>query len=177
MEEFSDESDYFEGEEYRLQPYQFEPTNDSLTVSESSSSDSEYDGEEDAIPDVSDWCRCDQCIPMPTANECRCCRTMNIVDQKTEGLQCITEHEGFQVNCLNIHVLETSYYEYVLDRGQLEEDQLIHELYRYLAYRRFTRWVYGLLSKKCRKVIPSCAVKAIRDTFPSEEYCGFKYPQ
>jgi hypothetical protein len=55
MEHFSDESDFFEGEEYTIQPYQFELTNDSLTVSESSSSDSEYDGEEDAIPDVSDW--------------------------------------------------------------------------------------------------------------------------
>jgi hypothetical protein len=48
MEDFSDESDYFEGEEYTIQPYQFEATNDSSTVSE-------YDDEEDAIPHVSDW--------------------------------------------------------------------------------------------------------------------------
>jgi hypothetical protein len=55
MEDFSDESDSFEGEEYTIQPYQFGPTNDSSTGSESSSSDMEYDGEEDAIPHASDW--------------------------------------------------------------------------------------------------------------------------
>lgn len=54
---------------------------------------------------------------------------------------------------------------------------LCFSVYRYIAYRRFTRWMYGLLGRKQRKVIPSCAVMAIRDRFPSEEYCGFKYPQ
>jgi hypothetical protein len=54
---------------------------------------------------------------------------------------------------------------------------LFFRLYRYIAYRRFTRWVYGLLGKRNRRVVPACAVKAIREAFPSEEYAGFKYPE
>ena len=49
----------------------------------------------------------------------------HIVDDKIleAKIECITLHEGFQANCLNQYVLETSYYEYV----PLEEDQLIHK--------------------------------------------------
>lgn len=66
---------------------------------------------------------------MPSADERRCCLNTNVVDGKIQAaeINCITEHEGFQVNCLNVHVLETSYYDYVLERGPLEEDQEIHE--------------------------------------------------
>lgn len=66
---------------------------------------------------------------MPTAKENKCCRHTNVVDGKIEelDLECITEHEGFIVNCLNHYVLETSYYEYIQDNGRLEEGQFIHE--------------------------------------------------
>lgn len=116
---------------------------------------------------------------MPTLEESKCCQNTNVVDGKleAENISCITKHDGFRANCLNIHVLEASYYDYVLQSGLPEENQRIHELYRHIAYRRFTRWVYGLLGKRIRKVIPSCAVVAIREAFPSEEYCGFRYPQ
>lgn len=115
---------------------------------------------------------------MPTAKENKCCRHTNVVDGKIEelDLECITEHEGFIVNCLNHYVLETSYYEYIQDNGRLEEGQFIHELYRYLAYRRFVRWIYHRLGKKNRRILPSCVVNKIRQTFPSQNYCGFKYP-
>jgi hypothetical protein len=46
---------------------------------------------------------------------------------EAEGVPCITLHEGFQVNCLNIHVLETSYYELIHNNGPREENQEIHE--------------------------------------------------
>lgn len=66
---------------------------------------------------------------MPTVIENKCCRNTNIVDGKIEeeDLTCITDHEGFIVNCLNRHVLETSYYEYVQENGPLEENEHIHE--------------------------------------------------
>ena len=66
---------------------------------------------------------------MPTALECKCCQTTNIVDGKieTEGIDCITEHEGFQVNCLNTHVLETSYYDHIIQNGPLQEGEMVHE--------------------------------------------------
>lgn len=50
-------------------------------------------------------------------------------------------------------------------------------VYRYLAYRNFSRFVWKILGKRNRRVIPSCAVLKIRKTFPSEQYTGFQYPQ
>lgn len=116
---------------------------------------------------------------MPTLLESKCCQETNIVDGKIEeaGIQCITHHEGFEPNCLNIHVLETSFYEYLENNGPLEEHELIHNVYRYISYRRFTRWIYRVLGKKMRKVLPSCVVTSIRENFPAEQYTGFKYPK
>ena len=39
-----------------------------------------------------------------------------------------------------------------------------------------TRWCWGWLGRSVRVVLPSCAIKKIRDSFPSETYSGFKYP-
>ncbi|XP_060580322.1 P2X purinoceptor 7-like [Ruditapes philippinarum] len=181
--DFSDESELYEDDVHEIRPYMFEPRieiqNQEAEQSESDSDSSDNSSDDSYIGNVDDWCECGCCVNMPSANERKCCQSTNIVDGKAEaeGVPCITLHEGFQVNCLNIHVLETSYYEFVHDHGPREENQEIHELYRYLAYRRFTRWVYGLLSKKCRRVIPACAVNAIRTQFPSEQYSGFQYPQ
>ncbi|XP_078580082.1 uncharacterized protein LOC144864146 [Branchiostoma floridae x Branchiostoma japonicum] len=43
------------------------------------------------------------------------------------------------------------------------------------AYRQLVRWCWGWLGAKIR-VIPACAVNKIRETLPSEEFIGFKYP-
>ncbi|XP_045207039.1 uncharacterized protein LOC123559368 [Mercenaria mercenaria] len=121
-------------------------------------------------------CTCGLCSRMPTFLESGCCEVNDIVKSKMGDLHCITEHEGFIANCLNIHVLEASYYEFVENEGYPLEGQLIHETYRYLAYRRFVRWIFHRLPKKMRKVLPACVVTSIRTKFPSETYCGFKYP-
>ncbi|XP_060573125.1 P2X purinoceptor 7-like [Ruditapes philippinarum] len=179
--DFSDDSEIYDEEVNEIRPYMYEPRAVSQEEQSVSDSDSEFeDSSDDSFNgNVDEWCECGCCIHMPTAHERKCCQSTNIVDGKaeSEGVPCITLHEGFQVNCLNIHVLETSYYEFIHNNGPREENQEIHELYRYLAYRRFTRWVYGLLPRKCRRVIPACAVNAIREQFPSEEYSGFRYPQ
>jgi hypothetical protein len=31
------------------------------------------------------------------------------------------------------------------------------------------------LGRNNRKILPACVVMKIRQTFPSEQYCGFKY--
>ena len=66
---------------------------------------------------------------MQTERENKCCQNTHLVDGKIEeaGLKCITQHEGFIVNCLNRYVLETSYYEYIQDHGPLPQDDFIHE--------------------------------------------------
>ncbi|KAJ8031444.1 hypothetical protein HOLleu_24635 [Holothuria leucospilota] len=48
--------------------------------------------------------------------------------------------------------------------------------YRYTAYRQFVRWCWGFLGRHVRVVLPACAVIRIRETFPSEEFVGFQYP-
>ena len=48
--------------------------------------------------------------------------------------------------------------------------------YRFIAYRQLTQWCWGWLGQSVRVILPSCAVSSIRSTFPSEQYCGFKYP-
>jgi hypothetical protein len=55
-------------------------------------------------------------------------KSTNIVDGKIEevGLACITQHEGFVVNCLNQYVVETSFYERK-ENGLLEQNERIHE--------------------------------------------------
>lgn len=116
---------------------------------------------------------------MEKEEECLCCHELAQVTEKidSKNLKCITQHESFQGNCLNVDILEVSLYEFVERDGQIDDNEPIHELYRYLAYRRFTRWIWHVLGKNRRKVIPACAVKTIRDTFPSESYVGFKYPR
>ena len=46
---------------------------------------------------------------------------------------------------------------------------------RYAAYRQFTWWAHGHLGKNIRRVIPPCAVKKIRATFPAPDgiYTGY----
>ena len=57
----------------------------------------------------------DTCVVMPTPFECICCHEIRTIADKTgtsesSSIQCITEHEGFEVVCLNVWVLQTSYF-------------------------------------------------------------------
>lgn len=46
-----------------------------------------------------------------------------------------------------------------------------------MAYSRFVQWIRRRLGRNNRKILPACVVMKIRQTFPSEQYCGFKYAQ
>ncbi|XP_060584203.1 uncharacterized protein LOC132740338 [Ruditapes philippinarum] len=102
-----------------------------------SDSDSEFKDSSDdsSIGNVDEWilcldlCECGCCMHMPTVHERKCSRSTNIVDGKAEAecVPCIILHEGFQVNCSNIHELETTYYEFIYNNGPREEHQDIHE--------------------------------------------------
>ncbi|XP_077536040.1 uncharacterized protein LOC144148370 [Haemaphysalis longicornis] len=102
---------------------------------------------------------------MSSSSESRCCREIPRVDARVpEGEKCITSHQTFRDGCLNIHALEIAYYA-LMDR------------YRYTAYRQFVRWIWRVLGAGRRVPLPSCVVNSVRDTFPSEAYTGFKYPE
>ena len=52
----------------------------------------------------------------------------------------------------------------------------IFRSYRYAAYRQFSWLIYTKLGRYNRRIIPSCAVLKIRETFPEADgnYGGFK---
>ncbi|XP_014678076.1 PREDICTED: uncharacterized protein LOC106817880 [Priapulus caudatus] len=72
------------------------------------------DGDEPALPPLDEWCSCGHCALMATMKENVCCRQSSNFRKKIEtmGHKCITEHPGFQSNCLDIYVLEATYYEF-----------------------------------------------------------------
>ena len=62
---------------------------------------------------------------MPTPRECVCCREVPRVEEKlqeldvvSEGVTCITEHEGFHPVCLNQWVLQTAAFQTRQQYGQ-----------------------------------------------------------
>lgn len=73
-------------------------------------------------------CGCGNCFIMETARECKCCLGIPDVARivRQENVECITKHESFVANCLNRHVLEVSYFEYIQDDGHLG-DEPVHE--------------------------------------------------
>ena len=68
---------------------------------------------------------------MDTQKECVCCLEIDNVQLKLDEykeemateLSCITHHPGFQSVCLDRYVLETAYYQYRQQYGELEHTQ------------------------------------------------------
>lgn len=58
----------------------------------------------------------------------------------------------------------------------LNFDNMTNNNYRYWAYRNYIEYIYGLLGRYNRKVVPACVVSHIRATWPDTdgEYVGFQ---
>lgn len=109
--------------------------------------------------------------------ECICCQEIAFLSRVVEDLPCVTEHSSFHAVCLNRDVLWTALVS-LHDResaGLPDRQQMSNRSFRYAAYRQFTSWVHGHLERKIRRVIPSCAVKKIRNAFPADSnvYTGY----
>ena len=52
----------------------------------------------------------------------------------------------------------------------------VNKRYRHIAYRQLARFLFGIVGRENRAPLPSCAVKRIRETFPSTdgEYTGYQ---
>ena len=91
---------------------------------------------------------------------------------------CITEDCGLKAVCLNKDVLRTALVSlYDRECAYLPpQDNIPNRSLRYAAYRQFTWWVQVKLGRHVRRIIPSCAVSAIRKAFPENDnnYSGFK---
>ena len=64
------------------------------------------------------------CKSMPTKEECLC--FLSVIEIHKTSVRCITSSLDFEVNCLEIDVLETSFYKYKETYGLPRENE-IHE--------------------------------------------------
>ncbi|XP_077344560.1 P2X purinoceptor 7-like [Lithobates pipiens] len=155
------------------------PVNPTVTSSSVASSTSEnLETNEDRIGNI-DWCQCQCCIPMATQVESVCCRETAEVDGCIpEGRKCITEADIFTSQiATEEHVRLMFTMLYLEERPVVDADN--NRRLRKTAYRAFIAWIYGFLGKGNRRVIPSCAVKVVRQTFPDPNgsYVGFLYSE
>ncbi|XP_077512589.1 uncharacterized protein LOC144123678 [Amblyomma americanum] len=92
-------------------------------------------------------CECGRCRAMNTALESVCCREIpEVAAHIPECALCITSSNIF-----------------------------VQGRYRYTAYRQFVRWIWRRLGRRNRRVLPSCVVGEMRNAFPAQRYCGFRY--
>ena len=64
---------------------------------------------------------------MATELESKCCHEYEELEEKLDGLQCVTEHSGFQGNCLNPDVIEVSFYEFLQINGPIGDEEPVNE--------------------------------------------------
>lgn len=124
-----------------------------------------------------DWCICQHCFNMPTERESLCCREVEpCVELLGQRNSCITETEDFRSACFCEASLKATLVLMRYTKGLTRPlDHYDNRVYRYAAYRSFTAYVHGRLGQGIRKIIPACAVTAIRQTWPSENgiYRGY----
>ena len=74
-------------------------------------------------------CECGSCEVMKTRAECVCCVEITATDHIREScdLECITQHQSFIDNCLNVRVLEVSMYDFIQREGPLDDNEHINE--------------------------------------------------
>ncbi|KAL5021389.1 hypothetical protein ScPMuIL_000544 [Solemya velum] len=115
------------------------------------------------------WCVCSHCRDMPTDEERLCC------GKRPEHCFSILPDMDFLI--LDPHVLHMQQLYrndvFALHAVRVED---INKSSRHAAYRQFVLWQHGRLPEGVRRVIPSCCVWRIRDTFPDAQntYTGYK---
>ena len=132
------------------------------------------------------WFDCTNCRDMDTHRERVCCQEIDACVEKLddaiihygqiEPFSCITLHPGFTRNCLYWEVLENAWLSYKQHYGaHAYQNNNKHKRYRHVAYRQLSRFLFGLVGRENRYVLPCCAVSAIRKQFHSldDVYTGY----
>uniref|UniRef100_A0A673I3R6 P2X purinoreceptor 7 intracellular domain-containing protein n=1 Tax=Sinocyclocheilus rhinocerous TaxID=307959 RepID=A0A673I3R6_9TELE len=128
------------------------------------------------------WCTCGKCQPLPTEEESQCCHDWTISIPPLESVsesagetlspsRCITEQNGFPP------LLSNSVLEVFFSLPKINWRRRPSQ-YRLVAYRIVLEWMLKgeRLGRRNRRVLPSCVVSAIRQSYPSPSghYVGFR---
>lgn len=121
--------------------------------------------EEKSPSDAPEWCTCRKCRDMPTDEEKLCCgQAPDTCLSQTPEMDMLVLQPGV-INITNLLRADI----FAVPAGT--ENRAM----RHGAYRQFVLWRHGRLGEGVRRIIPSCCVWCIRDTFPeaSHQYTGF----
>ncbi|XP_071959836.1 uncharacterized protein [Antedon mediterranea] len=133
-----------------IQPYQYEPLRkagefENYSSEEEEEDDVEAEGREEREGNLTLYafeCKCSHCTATTAVESVCCYETEEMVEKMGEQVVgCITQHTGFKNNCLDHDVLEVSFWHYVKQEGPFDDDHPVNQLYRHVAYRRFTTWI------------------------------------
>ena len=108
--EEEDEEEIFSEDEYHEPEYSTSPS----STESDSEVESDWDLNSGRLENLH-WCRCLECVMMPTLVESKCCNEFrNLIEDKLPagGQQCgvcITQNPHFADICLKKHILETAY--------------------------------------------------------------------
>ena len=112
------------------------------------------------------WCKCGNCRQMSKYIEKKCCDCLpqNCVSWRPEFELLVTNR--MVVTLSTVHAADVLAYRFPNDNRTL----------RHGAYRQYVYWRHGILGTGNLKVIPSCCVWKIRDTYPDPngQYTGFE---
>ncbi|XP_041455738.1 uncharacterized protein LOC121432115 [Lytechinus variegatus] len=116
------------------------------------------------------WCQCGHCEILPSFNvgDCLCCREIAEVAKEGEGVECITQARDFYPAILNPVTLYIAW-QHFTERWRRQARAFgarNNEKYRYVAYRQFVRWCWGILGKDIRVQLPACVQAIIKNTYP-----------
>lgn len=155
-------------------PYMYEPERQ---VSSTSSSSDESETSEHSTATFTErvgklvWCKCQKCKEEMREIDCLCCQEVAALNSKfdAENMCCILESREFETLCLNESVLKNVLTGLHVSRGDYLEDVCTNRSLRYASYKQFIWWIFKSLGKGNRRVIPSCVIWKIRNTYPESD--------
>lgn len=142
------------------------------------------------LPVDDEWCRCGNCIRMPTNIECKCCldeslcktyfQSQDLTAGFKPGEECILKSYLLTKEVLGKVALQLQWFDQRRRLGFAGNDLLFELMdntsYRYHAYKSYVNFVHGYLGRANRRVIPACVVAFIRTQWPDPNgsYIGYR---
>lgn len=119
---------------------------------------------------------------MPTRVEQKCCQNEPLnrthIPEYEKG-KCLLEYPCIQYAISDVSA-QLSWMSqqrlFGLEGNALAFSNMTNRNYRHHAYRRYVDYIYGLLGRHIRKIVPACVVTQIRNTWPENSglYVGFQ---